>query len=224
MEALRFGQAYNSKHHVVSPWLRFWVLEYVVGLPLNINSYHICQCCHVVSLVATEATFLWSLLFMSVSCSLCCMGFSSLFCLKSRCAWLVLKLSLHQLFTCKHSLTLCLLFVPCVCSECALLWISCWSLVFVSALQVVLSLSQAHFPWLVKPRAQFSYRFSLSYLATIWCSILTYPLSLILNPSLMFKPHKPSFSHTQPPFTLLTTIDLWTGDHGQLSAWIRNWH
>lgn len=106
----------------------------------------------------------------------------------------------------------------------SLLSISCWSLVFFSALQVVLSLSQAHFPLLVKPRAHFSYHFSLSHLATIWCLILTYPLSLILNPSLMFKPHKPSFSHAQPPFTLLTTIDLWIGDHRQLSARITIWH
>lgn len=147
------------------------------------------------SLVAAKASFLRSVLFMSGSCSSCCMGFSSLFCLKSRCAWLVLKFSLHQLFTCKHSLTLCLLFVPCVCSECTLqvasnfvaivlLWISCWSLVFFPALQVVLSLSQVLFPLLVKPRAHFSYHFSLSYLATI----------------LMFDPHIAPFSHTQPFF------------------------
>jgi hypothetical protein len=168
--------------------------------------------------------------FMSISSSLCCMSFNSLFCLKSRCALLVLKFSLHQLFTCKHSLTLCLLFVPCVCSECALqvasnfIAIVCfWFLVGLLCF-FLLSLSQTHFPLLVKPRIHFSYYFSLSYLATIWCSILTYPLSLILNPSLMFKPHKPSFSHTQPPFTLLTTIDLWMGDHGWLSVRIRNWH
>ncbi len=142
------------------------------------------------ALIAAEATFLWSLLFMSVSCSLCCMGFSSLFCLKSRCAWLVLKFSLHQFFTCKHSLTLCWLFVPCVCSECALQVASnfvaivcCGFLVgfmFFSALQMVLSLSEGHFPLLVKPQAHFSYHFSLSYLATIWCWILTYPLLTLL--------------------------------------------
>lgn len=213
MEALQFGQAYNSKHHVVSPWLRVWVLEYVIALPLNINSYHICRWCHVLSLVATEATFLWSLLFMSVSCSLCCMGFSSLFCLKSRCAWLVLKFSLHQLFTCKHSLTLCLLFVPCVCSECALLWISCWSLVFVSALQVVLSLTSP---------------FSLACQTS--SSFLIPFLSFIPGHYLMFNPHIPTLSHTQPFFDVQTSQTFFfsyptpfhtINDHWLVDGWPR---
>jgi hypothetical protein len=198
MEALQFGQSYNSKHHVVSPWLRFWVLEYVVALPLNINSYHICRCCHVLSLVATEATFLWSLLFMSVSCSLCCMGFSSLFCLKSRCAWLVLKFSLHQLFTCKHSLNIMLV----VCSMCMqwmcivvdFLLVSCVCFCFASGalshkpifpglsnLELISHIVSLFHTWPLFD-VQSSHTRSLSYSTLLWCSNLTNLLFLIPNP------------------------------------------
>ncbi len=209
---------------MVSPWLRLWVLESVVTLPLNINSYHICRCCHALSLVAAEATFLWSLLFTSVSCSLCCMGFSTLFCLKSRCAWLVLKFSLHQLFTCKHSLTLCLMFVPCVCSECAL---------------------QVASNFVAVVCCGFLFDLFCFFLLCKWCSLSHKPvfpclsnLALISHTTSLFhtwplfdvqSSHTP-FSHTQPFFDVQTSQTFFfsyptpfhtINDHWLVDGWPR---
>lgn len=106
---------------------------------------------------------------------------------------------LHQLFTCKHSLTLCLLFVPCVCSECAL--------------QVA-----SNFVAIVCCR--FLVGLLCFFLLCKWCSLFHKPifpacqtsssfliplLSFIPSHYLMFDPHIPPFSHTQPFFDVQTS-------------------